>query len=149
MKYKILVVDDDQNIAELIRIYLEKEMFCVKIAYDGKKALDTFYQWTPDLVILDIMMPNMDGYEVCKQIRKTGNIPIIMLTARGEVIDKVLGLELGADDYMVKPFDPKELLARVKAVLRRTQNNGMIKDEAGISWPKHRQKRLYCHIPGK
>ena len=94
MKYKILVVDDDQNIAELIRLYLEKEMFDVKIAYDGKKALDIFYQWTPDLVILDIMIPYMDGYEVCKQIRKTGNIPIIMLTARGEVIDKVLGLEL-------------------------------------------------------
>lgn len=129
MKYKILVVDDDQNIAELIRLYLEKEMYSVKIAYDGKKALDAFYQWAPDLVILDIMMPNMDGYEVCKQIRKAGNIPIIMLTARGEVIDKVLGLELGADDYIVKPFDPKEFLARVKAVLRRTQNNDMVKDE--------------------
>jgi len=129
MKYKILVVDDDQNIAELIRLYLEKEMFDVKIAYDGKKALDIFYQWTPDLVILDIMIPYMDGYEVCKQIRKTGNIPIIMLTARGEVIDKVLGLELGADDYIVKPFDPKELLARIKAVLRRTQINEGIKEE--------------------
>ncbi|HHY77915.1 MAG TPA: response regulator transcription factor [Clostridiales bacterium] len=129
MKYKILVVDDDQNIAELIRLYLEKEMFDVKIAYDGKKAMDIFYQWTPDLVILDIMIPHMDGYEVCKQIRKTGNIPIIMLTARGEVIDKVLGLELGADDYIVKPFDPKELLARIKAVLRRTQAGEGIKEE--------------------
>lgn len=129
MKYKILVVDDDQNIAELIRIYLEKEMYEVKMAYDGKKALDSFYQWAPDLVILDIMIPHMDGYEVCKQIRKAGNIPIIMLTARGEVIDKVLGLELGADDYIVKPFDPKELLARIKAVLRRVQNNDMVKDE--------------------
>ncbi|SHI84412.1 response regulator transcription factor [Lutispora thermophila] len=129
MKYKILVVDDDQNIAELIRIYLEKEMYDVKIAYDGKKALEDFYQWTPDLVILDIMIPHMDGYEVCKQIRKAGNIPIIMLTARGEVIDKVLGLELGADDYIVKPFDPKELLARIKAVLRRVQNNDMVKEE--------------------
>jgi len=129
MNYKILVVDDDQNIAELVRLYLEKEMYSVKLAYDGKKALDAFYQWAPDLVILDIMMPNMDGYEVCKQIRKAGNIPIIMLTARGEVIDKVLGLELGADDYIVKPFDPKEFLARIKAVLRRTQNNDMVKDE--------------------
>lgn len=141
MKYKILVVDDDQNIAELIRLYLEKEMYEVRIAYDGKKALNIFYEWTPDLVILDLMIPQIDGYEVCRQIRKTGSIPIIMLTARGEVIDKVLGLELGADDYIVKPFDPKELLARVKAVLRRTQNNDMIKEEKlvfpGISIDKN------------
>ena len=107
MKYRVLVVDDDQNIAELIRLYLEKEMYEVRIAYDGKKAMSIFYEWTPDLVVLDIMIPQMDGYEVCKHIRKAGNIPIIMLTARGEVIDKVLGLELGADDYIVKPFEPK------------------------------------------
>ncbi|MDD2482319.1 MAG: response regulator transcription factor [Lutispora sp.] len=141
MKYKVLVVDDDHNIAELIRLYLEKEMYEVRIAYDGKKALNVFYEWTPDLVILDLMIPQMDGYEVCKQIRKTGSIPIIMLTARGEVIDKVLGLELGADDYIVKPFDPKELLARVKAVLRRTQSNDLIKEEKlvfpGISIDKN------------
>lgn len=141
MKYKVLVVDDDQNIAELIRLYLEKEMYEVRIAYDGKKAVNVFYEWTPDLVILDLMIPQMDGYEVCKQIRKTGSIPIIMLTARGEVIDKVLGLELGADDYIVKPFDPKELLARVKAVLRRTQSNDLIKEEKlvfpGISIDKN------------
>lgn len=129
MRYRVLVVDDDQNIAELIRLYLEKEMYEVRIAYDGKKAMSIFYEWTPDLVVLDIMIPQMDGYEVCKHIRKAGNIPIIMLTARGDVIDKVLGLELGADDYIVKPFDPKELLARVKAVLRRTQNNDIIKEE--------------------
>ncbi|MCQ1530267.1 response regulator transcription factor [Lutispora saccharofermentans] len=141
MKYRVLVVDDDQNIAELIRLYLEKEMYEVRIAYDGKKAMSIFYEWTPDLVILDIMIPQMDGYEVCKHIRKAGNIPIIMLTARGEVIDKVLGLELGADDYIVKPFEPKELLARVKAVLRRTQNSDMIKEEKlvfpGISIDKN------------
>lgn len=141
MKYKVLVVDDDHNIAELIRLYLEKEMYEVRIAYDGKTALNVFYEWTSDLVILDLMIPQMDGYEVCKQIRKTGSIPIIMLTARGEVIDKVLGLELGADDYIVKPFDPKELLARVKAVLRRTQSNDLIKEEKlvfpGISIDKN------------
>lgn len=141
MKYRVLVVDDDQNIAELIRLYLEKEMYEVRIAYDGKKAMSIFYEWTPDLVVLDIMIPQMDGYEVCKHIRKAGNIPIIMLTARGEVIDKVLGLELGADDYIVKPFEPKELLARVKAVLRRTQNSDMIKEEKlvfpGISIDKN------------
>ncbi len=129
MKLKILVVDDDHNIAELIRLYLEKEMYEVKIAYDGKKALDIFYQWTPDLVILDLMIPQLNGYEVCKQMRKAGNTPIIMLTARGETIDKVLGLELGADDYVVKPFDPKELLARVKAVLRRSQSAELLRDE--------------------
>lgn len=129
MEIKILIVDDDHNIAELIRLYLEKEMYEVRIAYDGKKALEVFYQWAPDLVILDLMIPHINGYEVCKQIRKAGNIPIIMLTARGETIDKVLGLELGADDYIVKPFDPKELLARVKAVLRRSQSIDFIKDE--------------------
>lgn len=129
VKIKILVVDDDHNIAELIRLYLEKEMYEVKIAYDGKKALDIFYQWTPDLVILDLMIPQLNGYEVCKQMRKAGSIPIIMLTARGETIDKVLGLELGADDYIVKPFDPKELLARVKAVLRRSLSTDLIRDE--------------------
>ncbi len=129
MKVKILVVDDDRNIAELIRLYLEKEMYEVKTEYSGKAALDAFHSWTPDLVILDIMLPEIDGYELCKQMRKVSRIPIIMLTARGETFDKVLGLELGADDYLVKPFEPKELTARVKAVLRRTMNSEGIAEE--------------------
>jgi DNA-binding response OmpR family regulator len=120
MKRKVLVVDDDYNIAELIRLYLEKEMYEVRTAHSGKSALKEFYSWTPDLIVLDIMLPEIDGYEVCKQIRKVSRAPVIMLTARGETFDKVLGLELGADDYLVKPFEPKELIARVKAVLRRT-----------------------------
>lgn len=129
MKNKILIVDDDYNIADLIRLYLEKEMFEVMTAYNGRSALDAFYTWTPDLVILDIMLPELDGWEVCKQIRKVSSIPVIMLTARGETFDKVLGLELGADDYMVKPFDSKELVARVKAVLRRTTGAGAVREE--------------------
>ncbi len=122
MKGRVLVVDDDNNIAELIRLYLEKEGYEVNTAYSGKAALDMFYSWTPDIVILDIMLPEIDGYDVCKQIRKVSYIPIIMLTARGETFDKVLGLELGADDYLVKPFEPKELTARVKAILRRVNS---------------------------
>lgn len=129
MKGRILVVDDDINIADLIRLYLEKEMFAVKTAYTGNAALETFHSWTPDLVILDIMLPEIDGYELCKQIRKVSRIPIIMLTARGETFDKVLGLELGADDYLVKPFEPKELTARVKAVLRRTMGTDAAAEE--------------------
>lgn len=122
MKGRILVVDDDRNIADLIRLYLEKEMYEVNTAYSGKSALEAFHSWAPDLVILDIMLPELDGYELCRQIRKVSRIPIIMLTAKGETFDKVLGLELGADDYLVKPFEPKELIARVKAVLRRTMS---------------------------
>ncbi|HWR60442.1 MAG TPA: response regulator transcription factor [Clostridia bacterium] len=122
MKARILVVDDDYNIADLIRLYLEKELYEVKTVYTGRAALEEFHSWTPDLVLLDIMLPELDGYEVCRQIRKISNAPIIMLTARGETFDKVLGLELGADDYLVKPFEPKELTARVKAVLRRTMS---------------------------
>jgi len=129
MKAKILVVDDDCNIADLIRLYLEKEMYEVKTVYSGRTALDVFRSWTPDLVILDIMLPETDGYEVCRQIRKISGIPIIMLTARGETFDKVLGLELGADDYLVKPFEPKELTARVKAVLRRTMGSDTTVEE--------------------
>lgn len=116
---KILVVDDDTNISELISLYLNKEGYETKEVADGKQALEVFEEFRPDLVILDIMLPGADGYDVCKEIRKKSRTPIIMLTAKGEVFDKVLGLELGADDYMVKPFDPKELMARVKAVLRR------------------------------
>lgn len=117
---KILVVDDDKNIVELISLYLQKEGYETKKVYRGREAIKAFNSYNPDLILLDIMLPEMDGYDVCKEIRKTSNVPIIMLTARGETFDKVLGLELGADDYIVKPFDPKELTARVKAVLRRS-----------------------------
>ncbi len=116
---RVLVVDDDSNICELIRLYLEKEGFIVTISYDGKKALDAFREQAPDIVILDIMLPGMDGWQVCREIRRMSAIPIIMLSAKDETFNKVLGLELGADDYMVKPFEPKELIARIRAVLRR------------------------------
>ena len=118
---RILVVDDDRNICEIIRLYLEKEGFEVLIAYDGQQALEIFKEKTPSVVVLDVMMPKMDGFQVCREIRRVSSIPVIMLTAKGETFDKVLGLELGADDYMIKPFDSKELVARVKAVLRRYQ----------------------------
>ena len=118
-KQKILIVDDDENIAELIALYLNKECFDTKISTDGQSAVTDFKSWNPDLVLLDIMLPIMDGYQVCREIRSVSQIPIIMLSAKGEVFDKVLGLELGADDYMAKPFDTKELVARVKANLRR------------------------------
>ena len=118
---KILVVDDDANICELLRLYLTKEGYQVTTANDGEEGLEKFSQVKPDMVLLDVMMPRMDGLEVCRRIRKAGNTPVMMLTAKGETFDKVLGLELGADDYVVKPFDAKEVVARVKAVLRRTQ----------------------------
>ena len=120
-KQKILIVDDDNNIAELISLYLMKECFDTMIVEDGEKALEQFGQFQPNLILLDLMLPGIDGYQVCREIRRTSNVPIIMLSAKGEVFDKVLGLELGADDYIIKPFDSKELVARVKAVLRRTQ----------------------------
>ena len=116
---KILVVDDDTNICELLRLYLNKEGYQVTTANDGEEGLEKFNQLKPDMVLLDVMMPKMDGLEVCRRIRKLGNTPVMMLTAKGETFDKVLGLELGADDYMVKPFDTKEVVARIKAVLRR------------------------------
>ena len=116
---KILVVDDDKNICELLRLYLVKEGFDVSLAHDGNAALAEFERIAPDLVLLDVMMPGMDGWEVCRKIRANSKTPIIMLTAKGETYDKVLGLELGADDYIVKPFDAKEVTARIKAVLRR------------------------------
>lgn len=118
-KQKILIVDDDNHIAELISLYLEKEMFETKIAEDGDEALEYFESFQPDLILLDLMLPGKDGYEVCREIRAKRDTPIIMLSAKGETFDKVLGLELGADDYVIKPFDSKELVARVKAVLRR------------------------------
>lgn len=119
-KQRILIVDDDENIAELISLYLIKECFSTEIAYNGRDALELVKSYDPDLILLDIMLPDIDGYDVCTEIRKTKLTPVIMLSAKGEVFDKVLGLKLGADDYMVKPFDSNELVARVKAVLRRT-----------------------------
>ena len=118
-KPKILIVDDDNNIAELISLYLMKECYDTRIENDGESALKTFASWQPNLILLDLMLPGIDGYQVCREIRHTSDVPIIMISAKGEIFDKVLGLELGADDYMIKPFDSKELVARVKAVLRR------------------------------
>ena len=118
-KQKILIVDDDSNIAELISLYLTKECFDTMIAGDGETALLLADSFAPNLILLDLMLPGIDGYQVCREIRAKSSIPIIMLSAKGEIFDKVLGLELGADDYMEKPFDSKELVARVKAVLRR------------------------------
>lgn len=119
-KGKILVVDDDKNICELLRLYIEKEGFQVVMAHDGKRALELFRADPPVLIMLDIMLPELDGWQVCREVRKESQCPIIMLTAKGEVFDKVLGLELGADDYVVKPFEAKEVVARIKAVLRRS-----------------------------
>jgi len=121
---KILIVDDDPRIAELMSLYLNKDGYVTREVYSGADALAEFKREQPGLVVLDLMLPGVDGYEICKQIRKLGNVPIIMMTAKGETFDKVLGLELGADDYMVKPFEPKEFLARVKAVLRRFDKGG-------------------------
>ena len=121
MAQTILVVDDERNIVQLTRLYLTREGFEVEAAYDGRQALEKAQAHRPDLIVLDLMMPEVDGLTVCRELRKQSNVPIIMLTARGEDIDKVVGLELGADDYVTKPFNPRELVARVKAVLRRTQ----------------------------
>ena len=118
-KQKILIVDDDENIANLISLYLTKECYETRIEHDGQSALDAFKEYAPNLILLDIMLPGLDGYEVCREIRRESKVPIIMLSAKTEVFDKVLGLELGADDDIIKPFDSKELVARVKAVLRR------------------------------
>lgn len=120
-KQKILIVDDDENIAELISLYLTKECFDTKIVYNGEEALTAFDTYNPNLVLLDLMLPGIDGYQVCREIRARSSVPVIMLSAKGEVFDKVLGLELGADDYIMKPFDSKEMVARVRAVLRRYQ----------------------------
>lgn len=121
VKQKVLIVDDDAHIAELISLYLIKECYETLMVYDGEEALKAFSSFQPNIVILDLMLPGIDGYQVCREIRSQSPIPIIMLSAKGEVFDKVLGLELGADDYMIKPFDTKELVARVKAILRRFQ----------------------------
>lgn len=116
---KILVVDDDKNICELLRLYLEKDGYSVILSHDGEEALVKFNALKPDFILLDVMLPGLDGWQVCREIRKKSNVPIIMLTAKGETFDKVLGLELGADDYVVKPFDAKEIIARIKAIHRR------------------------------
>ena len=134
MSNKILITDDDRSIAELMRLYLEKEGYECILAENGKKALQKFESESPDLIILDVMMPEMDGWQVCREIREISNVPIIMLTAKGETFDKVLGLELGADDYMVKPFETKELIARIKAVLRRTETKAESASEE-VSFP--------------
>lgn len=120
-KYRIMVVDDEENVCELLQLYLEREGFSVETQKDGKAALEAAARRAPDLMILDLMLPGADGWEVCREIRKSSNLPIVMLTARGEDVDKILGLELGADDYLAKPFNPRELVARVKAVLRRAR----------------------------
>ncbi|MCI8500921.1 MAG: response regulator transcription factor [Oscillospiraceae bacterium] len=133
---KILVVDDDKNICELLRLYLEKEGYSVALSNEGEEALAKFNAINPDLVLLDIMLPTLDGWQVCREIRKTSNVPIIMLTAKGETFDKVLGLELGADDYVVKPFDTKEVIARVKAVLRRIGNTAPAVEHKEVNYDK-------------
>ena len=123
MQYKILIVDDDANICELLRLYLEKDGFDTVVANDGEQAVEYASKYSPDLILLDIMLPKLDGWQVCREIRKTSETPIIMLTAKGETFDKILGLELGADDYVSKPFDTKEVIARIKAVLRRANDS--------------------------
>lgn len=133
---KILVVDDDTNICELLRLYLEKEGYVVKIVNDGVSAINAFKQENPDLTLLDIMIPKLDGWQVCREIRKFSDKPIIMLTAKGETFDKILGLELGADDYVTKPFDTKEVVARIKAVLRRTAPASDTSDVKEVNYDK-------------
>jgi len=133
---KILVADDDKNICELLRLYLEKEGYTVVLANDGEEALAKFGAESPDILLLDVMMPKLDGWQVCREIRKKSELPIIMVTAKGETFDKVLGLELGADDYVVKPFDAKEIVARIKAVMRRTGKTAAESNVKEVSFDK-------------
>ena len=133
---KILVVDDDINICELLRIYLEKEGYTVILAHDGEKGIEKFNMTKPDVILLDIMLPVMDGWQVCREIRKKSNVPILMVTAKSETFDKVLGLELGADDYIVKPFDAKEVVARIKAVYRRAGQTAPETESKEVSYDK-------------
>ena len=136
-KQKILIVDDDNNIAELVALYLTKECFETKIVNDGEQALKEFHAFHPNLILLDLMLPGIDGYQVCREIRHVSDIPIIMLSAKGETFDKVLGLELGADDYVIKPFDSKELVARIRTVLRRfnVKSPAVPSNEKSVSYP--------------
>ena len=133
---KIMIADDDKNICELLRLYMEKEGYTVVIANDGEEAVTKFNAENPDMILLDIMMPKLDGWQVCRELRRKSDCPIIMITAKGETFDKVLGLELGADDYVVKPFDAKEILARIKAVLRRTGKSSVDNDIKEVSYDK-------------
>lgn len=133
---KVLVADDDKNICELLRLYLVKEGFQVVLAGDGEEALARFTAENPDIILLDVMMPRLDGWQVCREIRKKSECPIIMITAKGETFDKVLGLELGADDYVVKPFETKEIVARIKAVMRRTGKTSSENDIKEVSYDK-------------
>ena len=133
---KILIADDDRNICELLKIYFEKEGYAVVLAGNGEEALLKFDEEEPDILLLDVMMPRLDGWQVCRELRKKSECPIIMITAKGETFDKVLGLELGADDYVVKPFEPKELVARVKAVLRRTGKANSENDKKEVNYDK-------------
>ena len=131
-KQKILIVDDDNNIAELISLYLTKECFDTRIVNDGEEAMIAFDQYNPNLILLDLMLPGMDGYQVCREIRAKANVPIIMLSAKGEIFDKVLGLELGADDYMTKPFNILEVKARIKSIFRRSQPQAEVHEEKRV-----------------
>ena len=151
-KPKILIVDDEENICELVRLYIEKEGFDAIIANDGQEAVAKFNKEKPDLILLDIMLPIKDGWQVCREIRAQSKVPIIMLTAKGETFDKVLGLELGADDYVVKPFEPKELIARIRAVLRRSADSVDEKadeDELSFDGLKINQSTYEVYIDGK
>ncbi len=134
MDTKILIVDDDSAICDVLKIYFENEGYEVKVAHDGAEGVSAFKMYSPDLVLLDIMLPKKDGWQVCREIREVSSKPVIMITAKGEVFDKVLGLELGADDFVVKPFDMKELSARVKAVLRRSQAHGEREDDEVVKF---------------
>ena len=133
---KILIADDDKNICELLKMYLEKEDYEVVTASNGEEAIAKFESENPDLILLDVMMPKLDGWQVCRELRKKSECPIIMITAKGETFDKVLGLELGADDYVVKPFEPKEIIARIKAVMRRTGKASSDTDKKEVSYDK-------------
>ena len=141
MQYKILIVDDDENICELLKLYLEKDGFDTVVANDGQQAVEFAAKYSPDLILLDIMLPSLDGWQVCREIRKTSDTPIIMLTAKSETFDKILGLELGADDYISKPFDTKEVIARIKAVLRRSNDNDKQNQVKEVRYDKLRINR--------
>lgn len=151
-KQKVLIVDDEENICELVRLYIEKDGFEAVIANDGQEAVAKFNSEKPDLILLDIMLPIKDGWQVCREVRTQSNVPIIMLTAKGETFDKVLGLELGADDYVVKPFEPKELVARIRAVLRRSlavNSNSLDEDELRFEGLRINQSTYEVYIDEK